>query len=252
MGAADGMETDPARDGGWPVRSVTIDDARLDVFLLDLDASAPDGQDHLTAEERHRAERLHRARDRIRFASRRRLLRRILAARLELPCESIAFEIGPRGKPRLRGPLDERLRFNTSHRGRWFVIACGTGRSIGVDLELRRRIPDGKALAERWLSPRERGEAARAGHDLDDVGFLRVWCRKEAVMKATGLGLSLDSLSFSVPTGPNLHDPAIVEFERPRSRTLHLVDVDDPEWPRETWVSICVEATISRAGPAGT
>ncbi len=82
------------------------------------------------------------------------------------------------------------LRFNLSHSGGRAVVAVGLDNELGVDIELVRPVPDAAQMVERYFSPAARGAFARlAAHERDE-GFLRLWTRQEAYLKARGDGLS--------------------------------------------------------------
>jgi 4'-phosphopantetheinyl transferase len=107
-------------------------------------------------------------------------LRAILAARLGTAPVIVR---GPHGKPELAG---RELEFNVSHSGELALIAVSDAGPIGVDVEQHRALPDPAAFARRFFSA---GEAADAGADL--AALFRCWCRKEAWLKAQGVGLDL-------------------------------------------------------------
>ena len=91
--------------------------------------------------------------------------------------------------------------FNVSHSGGLGLIAIAEGeRRIGVDVERWRAQRDFRALAERFFHPEE---AAAIGEN--HAAFLRCWTRKEAVVKALGVGLAHPLDRFVVDfdaTGP--------------------------------------------------
>ena len=89
---------------------------------------------------------------------------------------------------------------NWSHSGDWLIAACVEGGRVGIDIELLRPRPKALALAQRFFAPAETawlttlaGDPARLQH-----AFTRLWCAKEAVLKAHGRGLSfgLEKLRF--------------------------------------------------------
>jgi len=118
---------------------------------------------------------------------------RVLAARYLAGASDpahIAFERGPHGKPRLRGAGD--LEFNLSHCNDVALVAFARGIAIGIDIERVDADLDVRALGRIVLAPNE------AALGADRRGFLRVWCRKEACLKATGVGLLDDLTAVSV------------------------------------------------------
>jgi 4'-phosphopantetheinyl transferase len=94
---------------------------------------------------------------------------------------------------------DAALQFNLSHSDDWALLGIARGAPMGVDIECRRPVEDAHALARRHFTPQEQQavQAAAEGAERDRV-FLRVWTRKEACLKALGLGLRLGPSSFEV------------------------------------------------------
>lgn len=91
------------------------------------------------------------------------------------------------GKPYL---TNRALQFNFSHSQTWFALAWQLGSTpIGVDIEdldRRSRFP---ALAARYFHLAEYAQWLSADEHQRNTTWLRTWTRKEAVLKAHGLGL---------------------------------------------------------------
>lgn len=86
---------------------------------------------------------------------------------------------GEHGKPLL---ADGALAFNVAHSGSWALIAIAP-REVGIDIEEHRPL-DAAALAARYFTP---AEAAAVRNE--PALFFRVWARKEAWLKARGVGV---------------------------------------------------------------
>ena len=128
------------------------------------------------------------------FALRRAARRVILARHLGCAPEDVTFETGPAGKPRCAG-----LAFSASHSGGRAVVAVARSGELGVDIERIGRA-DLAILADRALGPRERGLVDRAPEAERTQTITRLWCAKEAVVKAMGTGLDLGALpAIEVP-----------------------------------------------------
>ncbi|TXN32690.1 4'-phosphopantetheinyl transferase family protein [Lacisediminihabitans profunda] len=85
---------------------------------------------------------------------------------------------GPHGRPQLAHPPGPE--FSLSRTGAWVAVAVREGAAVGVDIEVRR--------SDAALAPLERDILAAGEAVTGDI--LDVWVRKEALLKATGLGLS--------------------------------------------------------------
>jgi 4'-phosphopantetheinyl transferase len=115
----------------------------------------------------------------------------------------IRFQYESHGKPEIALPQDCRsLRFNVSNSGGLALIAVGSGRAIGVDIEKVRPLPDFLNIARRFFSAREVQAILAVGENQRQEAFFACWTRKEAFLKATGMGLSYPLSGFSVSVDP--------------------------------------------------
>jgi 4'-phosphopantetheinyl transferase len=153
----------------------------------------------LDPEERRRAGRFRSDRARALFVQGRSLLREALATYLGYPPRLLRLDqrcvrcgAADHGKPRLLSPASD-LTFNLSHADGLVIVAVCSGQPVGVDVEQRERAQAMPQLVGALLSPIERA-ALEEIPQADRAGvLLRCWVRKEALLKATGEGLSLDS-----------------------------------------------------------
>jgi 4'-phosphopantetheinyl transferase len=159
--------------------------AGVDLWWIDLDSPVPAAATLLSDAEQARASRFAFERDRARFVVGRAALRAILSAHVGMPAEALAFRLGPHGKPSLPGGPP--FSFSNSH-GRG-LCAVGGDRELGVDLERLRDVADAAGIARSVFTAEEREAWRMAGGDGAGA-FLRVWTRKEAVLKALGVGLA--------------------------------------------------------------
>ena len=192
------LDWDPEPD----VPALAPDETR--VWIVDLDDGLRPGDNPETAEsgpelailsddERARAARFVRARDRRRFAYCRAALREILGRLLGEPAHSLRFRAAAVGKPELDGdPSDDRLalRFNVSHSSHLGLIAVCRGREVGVDIEELRPISESARIVESFFTPAEFAEFTAIADDAKLMAFHRGWTRKEAVLKGFGTGIS--------------------------------------------------------------
>ncbi|WP_165227290.1 4'-phosphopantetheinyl transferase family protein [Aquisphaera insulae] len=204
MDTRDGF--DPPRFDEWrpghPVGPLAQGELRVLVARLACDATDDENFEPerfpdwaiLDDIERARALRFVRHRDRRRFAACRGALRRTLGEWLELPPEDVAFAAGTGGKPVLAAGLDpipgRPLHFNVSHSGELALIAACRGRDLGVDIEQERPIREARRIVESYFTPAELAEFAALDDPALELAFLRGWTRKEAILKAIGVGLA--------------------------------------------------------------
>jgi len=110
-----------------------------------------------------------------------------------------AFTIGEKGKP---GPDGfQGIHFNISHSGEWVVVALSP-EVVGVDVEKKRKVPEG--VARRFFSETENEMITNAGSEAEKADiFFTLWTLKESFLKAIGKGLTKNLNSFTVvKTGP--------------------------------------------------
>lgn len=120
-----------------------------------------------------------------RYACTRGLLRRLLGRFLKQEPAEIEFSYGTYGKPALTGVGG--LNFNLSHSGDWVALGFCRERRIGIDMEIHIDSRDCLAVAYQCFSPRELAELNQRLNTAQ--AFCDLWVRKEAALKAAGLGL---------------------------------------------------------------
>ena len=227
------MGRDPALTPAGPAAD------EIHVWYAELDTlpelAAATGE--LSAGERARASRLHRAVDRHRYVARIVLLRRLLAG-YGLALGGHEFPTRPAGKP--VAPAGTELCFSSSHSAGAALMAITRGIQVGVDLERVTPMADLDAFASVAYHPSERAVherlpvADRLGHAL------RVWTAKEAVLKATGDGLRVEPNRFCfAPDGPTWRAVAPSDLSRllpwrithlPLPGAVGAVAVDRSSW----------------------
>ena len=162
-------------------------DAQL--WRVDLDAYPDVGAlDGLTADELARAARMAFGRDGRRFLASRHALRRVLANTVNCAADTLVIDADAFGKPRLLN--GGALEFNLSHSAHECLIGISAGRPIGVDIEVIQTVIDADALARAHFTAAEHAEWWQAPVPSRDRAFLACWTRKEACLKALGVGLS--------------------------------------------------------------
>jgi 4'-phosphopantetheinyl transferase len=128
----------------------------------------------------------------------------LLGAYLDMPASSVELDQDARGKPGLAPGIAapgaaDRLEFNWSHSGGFALVALARGCELGVDIERLGKNQRSLEIARRFFDPAEADALARLDPVARDRSFIKLWCAKEAVLKAVGEGLSfgLARLAFT-------------------------------------------------------
>jgi 4'-phosphopantetheinyl transferase len=193
----------------WQTASaeLTFPSDRIDVWRVRLDhheRPERDLRDILARDEVARASRFHFEDDRKRYIECRGALRMLLGRYLEMSPAEICIRYANNGKPEIATRQDSRgLRFNVSHSGGLALMAFGSGSAIGVDIEKVRPMPDFLDIARRFFSAREVQAILAVSENKRQEAFFACWTRKEAFLKATGIGLSYALSGFSVSVDPD-------------------------------------------------
>lgn len=156
----------------------------------------------LDSEEMARADRFLRGADRQRFIASHAALRVVLGEELRQPAGSLRFGYEAGGRPFLADPAGTGLDFNLSHSGDRAVVGLVYGTRIGVDVEVRRPLPDALRIARSHFAPDEAAALGALPCECREDAFFGLWTRKEAVVKALGAGLSMPLAAFSVTIPP--------------------------------------------------
>lgn len=205
-----------------------------DVWWAEPSSAEPSLLELLDRHERERHERFRLAADRDRYLVAHALARLVCARAAGCDPGEVAFRLhcrscartstgrsDPHGKPHPDGPA-RGLELSHSHSGERVVVALTHGVPVGVDVERVSAERDITGVAEYALAEDERAtlEAMPAGDRA--AGFFGYWARKEALLKATGEGLS-GGLSTVRVSGPD--QPAA------------LTGWDGPYAPERAWLS---------------
>lgn len=135
-----------------------------------------------------------------------------------LPPAALTIARDGHGRPYLDAGT-HRVDLNWSHSGERLLAACADNVRLGVDIELLRPRQKALALARRFFAAEETVALAALADDPAALqrGFTRLWCAKEAVLKAHGRGLSfgLEKVRFALDASGLPHlvacDPALGE-----------------------------------------
>lgn len=185
---------------------------QVDVWRITLDlppASVKSLESNLSADETQRATRFHFPTGRKRYIIAHGVLRDVLARYLHCEPSQLNFSTNEYGKPALDG---HELEFNLSHSGNFALLAITQAHKVGVDVERIRPELEYESIAKRFFSPNEVSELMALPPEQREIAFFNGWTRKEAYIKAQGLGLSLQLDSFDVSL--RSHKPAILRATR--------------------------------------
>lgn len=116
-------------------------------------------------------------------------LRQILALSLNERPEKIRIAKAEHGKPYLADYPE--LAFNLSHTEDSWMIALARQCQLGVDIEFCKPRPNLSGLVGRCFSEEEAAYWQQLPEAEKIPAFYRFWTRKEAFVKATGLGIAL-------------------------------------------------------------
>jgi hypothetical protein len=147
---------------------------------------------------------------------RRSLIRSTLSTYLAVAPDAVTIDVGPHGKPFVVG---SDLEFSVAYDEQGTACAVTYGAPVGIDVEL----PGAVGAVDQLLyvcTGRER-RAIEAGFTAQERTriFLRLWTRKEAVLKACGVGF--------LETAPDLVD-TIDDVVDTGGRRFRVVDIDLP------------------------
>ncbi len=198
----------------------SIDTGKVVVIIARLAANCGDTGmllDELDPARRARAERFRFRSDRDTYILTHALLAASVTAAIGTDRRTWQFRGEGGGKPRVEIADGRRLYANISHTRGWAAVALNSAAEVGIDIEAERPLRDLAELAPVTLAPGERLALAAA---TDPIAlFFRLWTRKEAVIKALGVGLGAPLTEIDVA------DPATPKLPRGLSQSLSITDL---------------------------
>ncbi len=136
--------------------------------------------------------------DAVRSAATRAALRDVLGTALGIAPQAVAIVVDASGRPSLDGAHRASLDFNVSHAGDHALLAWAPAGRVGVDIERCNRAADWRALTREVCAPAEAAYLDSLPLDARAGAFMRVWCAKEALLKALGTGIVGGLSAFAV------------------------------------------------------
>ena len=195
-------------------------DQVIHVWQVDLDRSA-DQFALLNHHEQARANKMPIARYRQRFINARGILRYLLANYLSAAAQTIILTSAAHGKLSLS--TTPYLKFNLAHSKNKAIYVFNTHNEIGVDLEIKKTIQDINGIAARIFSPIECQYLSNTSTlATTEEKFFILWTRKEAIIKATGEGLTAAVWQITTTLADGQINP---DIDHVKSLQLQLLDL---------------------------
>ena len=146
-------------------------------------------------------------------AVRRFYLRLLLGAYLGIPGKDVRITRRLKGRPELDGSQSKgQLDFSVARSKDCYLVGISSGASIGVDLEMSdRRSGKPLSLAKRYFSDTETEALSSLEGESLQRSFMHTWACKEAIVKASGLGIANQLCRFSVEVNPD-NPPAVLDM----------------------------------------
>ena len=221
-----------ATNGSWqaPARKPMLGDNDIHVWSAPLNISNATltwFAACLDTDEQARAARFHFDRHRNQFIAGRGWLRTITGWYLRTDPAKLIFKYSDFGKPSISESVETvPLTFNLAHSGELALYAFTLGREVGIDIEVIDPKFASETIAQQFFSPKEVAALLKFPINERPHAFFDCWTRKEAFIKAQGMGLSLPLNQFEVSLE---HDqPALLHtaWDAAEAARWSLINID--------------------------
>jgi 4'-phosphopantetheinyl transferase len=142
----------------------------------------------LSPEEQAKSKKFHFSVDQKKYVISHGIMRKIIASYIPCHPKEIQYRHNAYGKPELHMPSCD-IHFNLSHSEKLGALAIAT-RPIGTDIEHLKPLEDYISLTKHFLSEKESNYFEQLTFANQHQAFYRAWTKKEAYIKAIGMGLS--------------------------------------------------------------
>lgn len=179
----------------WPASSP----AQVSVALFEVSDWAPwlaDATGLLDAADLARVQRQRNAHHREELTLAYALHRLLLGARMGVDAVVVPLSRDALGCPRLK---DAPFHTSLSHSGGWVAAAVTGAGPVGVDIEPESRSPVMAEIAGRVCHPDEVAALTGLAPEQYNHALLALWVRKEAFLKAAGVGMAREMDTFQAP-----------------------------------------------------
>jgi 4'-phosphopantetheinyl transferase len=206
---------------------------------LHVPATVEDLMRLLSPEERSRATRVANNEVYREFVITRSTVRLLLARYIGCAPEQVPLVPGRYGKPAIDDAAIG-IEFNSTHSHGLALVCFSSDRRVGVDLEHICSMADLDDMGMLTLTARERLAIAADPAPLE--AFFRCWVRKEAVVKAAGVGLSASLCEIEVTPSDG---PVAVQLNDAHDRQAKY-EVISLEAPRGYKAAIACERSVGK------
>lgn len=163
-----------------------------------------------------------------RWTTARGALRTILAAYVGAMPESLIITSDVNRKPKL-AKVESAPSFSLSHTGHLAFVAVAPGGCVGIDAEILRPEIEWEDISRRFFSRAEADEIRSLTPETRTSAFFACWTRKEAYVKALGIGLFAPFDKFRVTVRPDVPAKLLwVEGRPDEPRQWNLHDLTEP------------------------
>lgn len=192
-------------DGGGTLAAAVVSEVVVAVFDLDdWSGFLAPAAATINAEEWSRAARQRNPANRDALVLTYALHRLLLARVMGCTPGRVGIHRDAKGCPRLP---DDQLHTSVSHAGQRVAFAVTAAGPVGIDIEPCMRAAGMRDLAGHVAHPGEVAALAQLGAAARERALLDLWVRKEALLKAAGIGLECAMDSFIAPEGTVLTLP---------------------------------------------
>ncbi len=208
----------------------------IDVWRINITTSIPhliDLQKLLDLQETEKSQRYRKENDRQSRIIGRAVLKILLSRYLSVDPKEISFKLDHNKKLLLQNIISKNLYFNVSHSEDWILIAISTN-PIGVDVEKINASFTYQNLLDFSFSLEEKEYIQSAANPHQN--FYELWTRKEALLKATGKGLT-DNLNW-VPSLDGIHQNPKHIIGSAESWQITSFEVDEHYWGSAAFIPI--------------
>ncbi|MCH5586174.1 4'-phosphopantetheinyl transferase superfamily protein [Shimazuella sp. AN120528] len=180
---------------------------QVDLYLFSIDPNDYDEKEFLSilsAEEQEKANKFHFPSLQKKYVISHGMMRQLIASYIACNPRDIRYHFNAFGKPELVIPSCP-LHFNLSHSEQFAALAIAS-HPVGADIEQIKPLEDYVSLTRHFLSIKERKSFCQLAADDQQLAFYRAWTRKEAYIKAIGMGLSypVEQVTISFDEQPQL------------------------------------------------